>query len=58
MLPGAAGFSGAHKKGLEEPGLVSSAQLVLVPLRGCNEAGSGSLEVGRNQMLLSGNSKP
>lgn len=22
MLPGAAGFSGAHRKGLEEPGLV------------------------------------
>ena len=42
MLPGVAGFLGAHRRGLEELGLVQPCPaVVLVPLTGHSEAGLG-----------------
>lgn len=37
MLPGAAGFSGAHRKGLEEPGLVEPCPAGTESLERCQE---------------------
>lgn len=44
MLPGAASFSGAHRRVLEEPGSVEFCPAGVVSPKGHNEVGSGSLE--------------